>query len=90
MENDKTVNDATNEKKEALQPKADAPVYGTVVNCKNLNVRKRPNQKSEPVLIIGAESKVKVDKSKSTAEFYKVCTASGAEGYCMKQYVQIQ
>lgn len=90
MENSKAVSEVTDEKKEPVMPKTETQVYGTVVNCKNLNVRKRPNQKSESVLIIGAESKVKVDKSKSTAEFYKVCTASGAEGYCMKQYVQIQ
>ena len=89
MENNKAVSEAADEKKE-VAPKTETVVYGTVVNCKNLNIRKRPTQKSEVIQIIEADSMVQVDKSKSTADFYKVCTATGAEGYCVKQYVKIQ
>lgn len=89
MENNKAVSEATDEKKE-VAPKTETVVYGTVVNCKNLNIRKRPTQKSEVIQIIEANSMVQVDKSKSTVDFYKVCTATGAEGYCVKQYVKIQ
>lgn len=66
-----------------------APVIGTVTNCKNLNVRKSPNQASESIQIICSGSEVKIDKSKSTAEFYKVCTAAGVEGYCKKQFIKV-
>ena len=89
MENNKAVSEAADEKKE-VAPNTETVVYGTVVNCKNLNIRKRPTQKSEVIQIIEADSTVQVDKNKSTADFYKVCTATGAEGYCVKQYVKIQ
>lgn len=90
MENNKVVSEAADEKKDVVTPKTEAVVYGTVANCKNLNIRKRPNQKSEIIQIIEVDSMVQVDKSKSTVDFYKVCTATGAEGYCVKQYVKIQ
>ena len=90
MENNKAVSEVADEKKEVVTPKTETVVYGTVVNCKNLNIRKRPTQKSDAIRIIEVDSMVQVDKSKSTADFYKVCTATGAEGYCMKQYVKIQ
>lgn len=90
MENNKAISEVTDEKKETVVPKTETVVYGTVFNCKNLNIRKRPTQKSEVIQIIEADQMVQVDKSKSTADFYKVCTATGAEGYCMKQYVKIQ
>lgn len=89
MENNKVVSESADEKKE-VTPKVETVVYGTVVNCKNLNIRKRPTQKSDAIQIIEVDSMVQVDKSKSTSDFYKVCTATGAEGYCMKQYVKIQ
>ncbi len=90
MENNKAVIEVTDEKKEPVTSKAETVVYGTVVNCKNLNIRKRPTQKSDVIQIVEAYSMVQIDKSKSTADFYKVRTATGAEGYCMKQYVKIQ
>lgn len=65
------------------------PITGTVTNCKNLNVRKCPIQSSESIQIICVGSEVKIDKDKSTAEFYKVCTAGGTEGYCKKQFIKV-
>lgn len=76
-------------KKEATQVReTHILITGTVTNCKNLNVRKKPDQTSESIQIICAGSEVKIDKDKSTAEFYKVCTAGGTEGYCKKQFVK--
>ena len=77
------------QKEEMLIRETNIPVIGTVTNCKNLNVRKHPSQSSESIQIICAGSEVKINKNESTAEFYKVCTAGGTEGYCKKQYIKV-
>lgn len=62
---------------------------GKISGCKKLNVRKLPNTGAAVVseLVEGAE--VMIDEKASTATFYKVCTAHGIEGFCMKQFIKI-
>ena len=64
------------------------PVIGIVVDCSKLNVRRNPNQNSEVVCEIDAGSEVTICEEESTIEFYKVYTAAGAEGFCMKKYIR--
>lgn len=63
---------------------------GIIYGCAKLNVRKEPKPDAEVVsqLVVGSE--VMIDCDTSTDEFYKVCTASGVEGFCMKRFVTIQ
>ena len=35
-------------------------------------------------------SEVEIDLGNSTDDFYKICTASGAEGYCQKEFITIK
>ena len=65
------------------------PVEGTV-GCEKLYVRSDATIDSEPVGIINRGSKVFVYEDESTEEFYKVCTATGLEGYCMKKFISVQ
>ena len=65
------------------------PVTGIVANCARLNVRKKPNADAEVVCVIDRSTKVLIDETKSTKNFYKVCAEIGAEGYCMKQFIEI-
>lgn len=62
---------------------------GVVVDCVRLNVRTAPNPTAAVVCTIPCGAEVVVFEEESTDEFYKVYTASGAEGFCMKQYVSI-
>jgi hypothetical protein len=62
---------------------------GTVVNCVKLNVRAEPNATAGIVCAMNVDSEMKIDINKSTNEWYKVCTATGIEGYCMKKFVNI-
>lgn len=62
-------------------------VEGTVVNCTKLNVRAMPSTNAEIVCVLDAMSKIEIDVSKSTDEWFKVCTAMGADGYCMRKHV---
>lgn len=62
-------------------------VKGTVFNCARLNVRAEPSVDGDVVCVLNVASEIEVNVAKSTAEWFYVCTATGAEGYCMKKFV---
>lgn len=63
-------------------------VTGKVVNCAKLNVRENATVDSGIVCILNAMSEIEIDVKKSTENWFYIYTAIGAEGYCMKQYVE--
>lgn len=63
-------------------------MVGTVAGCEKLNVRKSANKWAEVVCEIPVGSEVVIREDESTEEFYKVCTAAGAEGFCMREYIR--
>ena len=65
------------------------PVYGDVCNCSSLNVRKYPERNAEVICTISYPSEVMIT-DESDEVFYKVFTASGIEGYCMKDYIKLR
>ena len=65
------------------------PTIGSVVDCNTLNVRKEPSIESEVLCEISWSTELMVYEDESTDEFYKICTASGIEGYCMKKFISI-
>lgn len=69
------------------EPKA-KPVYGTVANCKKLNVRKKPKADADVVTIIEEGTKVSISLEESTADFYKVTLKGGAYGFCKKEFIK--
>ena len=66
------------------------PIIGHVVNCSKLNVRKDPDADAEILGTIIAGSEVMIDESESTDDFYNICAASGFEGFCMKQFIEVE
>lgn len=62
---------------------------GVVTGCAKLNVRKEPSKEAEVLCVINELSAVVVTVEESTEDFYKVCTPSGIEGYCMKKFINI-
>lgn len=62
---------------------------GVVHECAKLNVRKEPSTSAPVVCTILKGTEVAIFEEESTDEFYKICTASGIEGYCMKQFIKI-
>ena len=64
-------------------------VHGVVKNCSKLNVREAPYENANIVCVIDAATKLVINQEESTGDFYAVCTESGAEGYCMSQYIEI-
>ena len=64
-------------------------LIGYVTDCVKLNVREAASKDSNALCEIILNSKVIVDEENSTDDFYKVTTETGAEGYCMKQYINV-
>ena len=63
---------------------------GFVTNCKKLNVREEPKKDSAIVCEVDYQTELMIDENESTEEFYKVCTAAGIEGFCMRKFIAIQ
>lgn len=74
---------------EEVEESKEELVYGNVNNCTSLNVRKYPERNAEVVCTISYPSEVMIT-DESDEVFYKVFTASGIEGYCMKDYIKLR
>jgi uncharacterized protein YgiM (DUF1202 family) len=60
------------------------------VNSLRLHVYSEPTQDSDIVCKLRYLTEVEIDYKNSTEEFYKICTAIGAEGFCQKDLVTIK
>ena len=65
-------------------------VIGVVTECVKLNIRKEPSKDADILCEVKVDSELQVDLSKSTDDWYNVCTSAGIEGFCMKEYVNIE
>lgn len=65
-------------------------IYGVVDNCLQLNVRKKPSVEAEILTTLKVGTEVRILKDEMENGFYKICTASGLEGYCMCEYVVLK
>lgn len=63
-------------------------IVGIVTDCEKLNVRKEPRATANVVCEIPVNSEVTIFEDESTSDFYKVCTAAGAEGFCMRKFIR--
>ena len=78
-----------------IEPMEDAPEVaevtknGVVTDCAKLNVRAEPSVDAEVVCVISAATELLVDEAESTEDFYKICTAAGVEGYCMRKFITV-
>lgn len=64
-------------------------VSGTVTDCEKLNVRSNPDgtDPDNVITTINALSEVEVNVKESTDTFFKIRTADGIEGFCMREYI---
>jgi uncharacterized protein YgiM (DUF1202 family) len=66
-------------------------IIGVVTNCQRLNVRSAPSSDADIICSIPANTVVTItDDSEEIHPFYKVCTAFGVEGFCIKLYITVQ
>ena len=64
-------------------------VPGTVVNCSRLNIRKNPDANAKVLCVVRASDEVEIEVDDDLIGWYHVHTASGVDGYCMEQYIEI-
>lgn len=81
------VNDVTEEIEESIN--AVNTITGIVSDCKKLRVRNYPELDANVICEIDEGAHVAIDNSESTEDFYKVCTETGIDGYCMKKFIKI-
>ena len=69
-------------------------IIGVVSNCKMLNVRAKPDKKSEIISIINAGDEVEIIEEGSTEDFYHIYYVTSKDinvfGYCMKDFITIK
>ena len=65
-------------------------IIGFVSNCSKLNIRKESNVDSEVLCVVDSGSKLQINLVDSTHGWFSVCTETGIEGFCMKEYVKFE
>lgn len=65
-------------------------IHGMVVKCEKLNVREKPTTNARVICVVDAYTEVIIDMTNSIGKWFKVCTESGIEGYCMNDFIQIK
>ena len=88
LEDEIPVSETDTEIQEAKE-KVEVFVSGNVIDCDFLNVREQASVDANVVCLISKYDEVMINKNESTEDFYKVCTATGIEGYCMKRFIAI-
>lgn len=79
------------EKKVFVEPEIEPlSLLGVASGCKKLNVRIGASKEEDPVCVINEGTMLVIDPAESTADWWKVYTEDGVEGFCMKQYVTVK
>lgn len=86
---DETVEDVEEVEEVSLEDTVVETTFGVVCDCTKLNIRKSPNPNADKVAVVNVDSNLMIDLDNSTGNYYKVCTESGVEGYCLKEYVAV-
>lgn len=79
----------TSEKDEYESSTIPSAVNGAVVDCVKLNVRSQPNSTATVVHVLAVNTKVMVDTSKTTGDWYFIYTNDGVRGYCLKTNIRV-
>lgn len=63
---------------------------GIVSECNKLFVRSKAKRDCDPAGVINLNDEVTIDLDNSTDDYYKVITANGIEGYCLKTFIKLK
>ena len=83
---EETVEEAVEQEPAVEEEKS---VIGIVTGCKRLRVRADATTDAIVITEIDEDSVVVIDMDNSTDDFYKVHTETGAEGWCMRKFIEI-
>ena len=88
------VTDLYDEDGEPVYPETETecvkpPRFGKVYNCVKLNIREAPTKDSDIISVVPAGTTLEIyEDDLMDHEWYRVCTAFGVEGYCMKYFIK--
>lgn len=62
--------------------------YGVVNSkCARLNIREEANTDAKKLAVINSGTRLRIDKSNSTNEFFRVILDSGISGFAVKEFI---
>lgn len=82
--------DAINVPMPEPEPEVEKTLKGVVSGCVKLNIRKAPKTTAPIVCTVNARTVLEIVNGEMVDGWYKVITETGAEGYCMVQYIIIK
>ena len=62
---------------------------GHITGCELLNVRREPSVSSPVIATLTSSDLVMVREKNDVPDFFKVTTAKGVSGYCMKKFIAL-
>lgn len=69
------------------------PVRGVVANCLRLSILEYPDENAPVLGSVPALTEVMVEPSDEVdyefSDYYKICTATSLEGYCLKKFIAL-
>ena len=89
VESEVEVEEEVEDVEEVVEEPADETLVGKVSGTDKLYVRKKPGTIYPPLCVVAKDDVLLIDAEGSTAEWYKVYTETGVEGFCMKKYVTV-
>lgn len=77
------------EEDKGVQQPVETETYdlGVVTGCTKLRIRSEPRFGTNVICEIDQGTRVMIDRSRSTFDYYKIYTESGIEGFCLKTYI---
>lgn len=63
---------------------------GVVSGCTRLNVRSKPLMGSSIIDVVERDTKLTIDVSESTNDWYCVTIRPGVKGFCMRKFISVQ
>lgn len=82
------VEAAAPEKNYGIREETTPRSYGVVNSkCARLNIREEANTDAKKLAVINSGTRLRIDKSKSTNEFFRVILDSGISGFAVKDFI---
>lgn len=83
------VTEVEMEEDKGVQQPVETETYdlGVVTGCAKLRIRSEPRFGTNVICEIDQGTRVMIDRSRSTFDYYKIYTESGIEGFCLKTYI---
>lgn len=60
------------------------------VNCDRLYIRKGPGKDYEPLTDIKKNDEVMIISNSDNSDWFEICSASGKEGFVMKEFIDVE